>query len=125
MKLWLDDIRECPPGWTWAKRAAEAIECLRTGEVEEVSLDHDLGACERCMNGQTVEDWLLATNFRSMPNCSHFGTGYTVACWIEEKAISGELGRLAWACHSSNVTGRNRIEATLGRAEKAWDRRGL
>jgi hypothetical protein len=45
-KLWLNDIR--PPwkygciGRHWAKTAQEAIDVLKTGKVEEASLDHDL-----------------------------------------------------------------------------------
>ena len=47
MKLWLDDIRE-PPGqeWTWVKTVEEAKEILRSQEVSEASLDHDLGEDE-------------------------------------------------------------------------------
>lgn len=48
MKLWVDDLREPPESWTWAKTSAEAINLLvQAGErghvVEEISLDHDLG----------------------------------------------------------------------------------
>ena len=43
MKLWHDDIRPSPPGWTWARTNAEAKRLLETGEVTECSLDHDLG----------------------------------------------------------------------------------
>lgn len=47
MKLWLDDVRNPAKfgriGWTWAKSYEEAIEALQTGQVEEISLDHDLG----------------------------------------------------------------------------------
>lgn len=43
MKLWLDDSRKPPWGYDkWAKTAAEAIEILEGGEVDHVSLDHDL-----------------------------------------------------------------------------------
>lgn len=44
MKLWHDDVRPCPPGWVWAKTNAEAMGYLSSGEVEEISMDHDLGA---------------------------------------------------------------------------------
>ena len=44
--LWLDDSRDpvlyWAEGWTWVKTAAEAIEVLRTHQVEEASLDHDI-----------------------------------------------------------------------------------
>lgn len=43
MKLWLDDIREAPKGWVWAKTITEAQEYLKTGTVTHASLDNDLG----------------------------------------------------------------------------------
>lgn len=46
MKLWHDDIRRPPAGWTWARTNGEALELLRSGTVVEASLDHDLGLHE-------------------------------------------------------------------------------
>lgn len=43
MRLWLDDIREAPEGWHWAKDYEEAVAAMETGTVTEASLDHDLG----------------------------------------------------------------------------------
>jgi len=43
MKLWVDDLRTPPAGWTWAKTSAEAISLLRRNDVSALSLDHDLG----------------------------------------------------------------------------------
>lgn len=43
MKLWHDDTRPAPDGWVWARTNREARRYLRTGEVTEISLDHDLG----------------------------------------------------------------------------------
>jgi len=43
VKLWHDDVRPAPDGWVWARTNDEALKYLRTGEVEEISLDHDLG----------------------------------------------------------------------------------
>jgi len=43
MKLWVDDLRTPPEGWTWAKTSAEAIAALAEHAVTELSLDHDLG----------------------------------------------------------------------------------
>jgi hypothetical protein len=56
MKVWLDDRRREPVGWTRAINVAEAQALLRTGDVEERSLDHDLGACDACMEGMSTED---------------------------------------------------------------------
>ena len=43
MKLWIDDLRTPPEGWSWAKTPTEAIGILTTYSVSEVSFDHDLG----------------------------------------------------------------------------------
>ena len=46
-KLWVDDLREPPDGWEWAKTSQDAINLLDYHSngvpVEEMSLDHDLG----------------------------------------------------------------------------------
>lgn len=45
MKLWVDDLRPAPDGWTWVTTSAAAIEILARGEIIDVmSLDHDLGS---------------------------------------------------------------------------------
>jgi hypothetical protein len=43
MKVYLDDERPVPDGWIGCKTPSEAIELLKTGQVETISLDHDLG----------------------------------------------------------------------------------
>jgi hypothetical protein len=43
MKLYLDDIRSAPKGWVQCRWPDEVIECIEGGNVEEISLDHDLG----------------------------------------------------------------------------------
>ena len=43
MNVWLDDIREAPKGWIRCVRPDEVIELLESREVEEISLDYDLG----------------------------------------------------------------------------------
>ena len=42
MKLYVDDLRKCPEGWTLARNNTEAIRLLATGYVTEVSVDHDI-----------------------------------------------------------------------------------
>jgi hypothetical protein len=42
-RLWVDDLREPPPGWDWAKTSREAILALTAYQYELMSLDHDLG----------------------------------------------------------------------------------
>lgn len=43
VKLWLDDVREAPEGWTRCYWPDEVILYLQEGYVDEISLDHDLG----------------------------------------------------------------------------------
>jgi len=43
MKLYVDDAREAPEGWTLARTYEEAMQRIASGKVEELSLDHDLG----------------------------------------------------------------------------------
>lgn len=98
MKLWLDDTRAAPDGWTWSKTAKDAIKHLKGGSVTHVSLDHDL-------NMSTLEN----------P-----GDGYEVACWIEQQAQRGDVSRLWWHVHSRNPEGRKRIQEALRGADVAW-----
>ena len=65
MKLYMDDDllnRPTPEGWVRAQSVNEAIELLKTGEVEEASLDHDLGYFELTGggNGMKLVDWMEA-----------------------------------------------------------------
>ncbi len=43
MKVYLDDERPVPNGWMLVPWPEEAIGLLITGQVTEISLDHDLG----------------------------------------------------------------------------------
>lgn len=102
--LWLDDERDprnvkiqelfnADPEMLWVKTAQAAISRLKTGQVRSISLDHDLGTT---------------------------ATGYDVARWIEERAASGELPRLAWCVHSMNVEGVRAMRTALMNADRYW-----
>lgn len=67
MKLWLDDIR-CPfappynleeDEWFWVVNVDEAILALMKYDVDEVSLDHDLGL-HPAGDGDEVLKWLIS-----------------------------------------------------------------
>lgn len=100
MRVWLDDLRPAPEGWTHARTQAEAIALLEAGGVKAISLDHDLGEPD-----------------------AEVGSGYGVACWIEEHAAVGELAPLEWAIHSANPVGRERMRVALEAAARFWERR--
>lgn len=67
MKLYLDDdkkLRPTPEGWARTCTVSNTIECLRTYNVTELSLDNDLGVCDK-RQGYEVADWIeneCATN---------------------------------------------------------------
>jgi hypothetical protein len=42
IKLYVDDLRPAPVGWTLARTITQAIRILATQDVSEVSLDHDI-----------------------------------------------------------------------------------
>ena len=100
MRVWLDDLRFEPPGWVRVLRASDAIHLLKTGEVEELSLDHDLG-----LNRGV-------------------GTGYDVLAWIEEAVVHRGFKPPLIKIHSMNVVARRRMEQALETIHRLQERRG-
>ena len=92
MRLYLDDTRDAPHGWTLCKTAKEVIEYIDAGLCKTISFDHDLGTKV---------------------------TGYDVAKHIEEMAASGKLKTVPeWYIHSANPVGRKNISAAMESAER-------
>ncbi len=88
MRVYLDDEREPPEGWTRVRRPAEAIALLETGDVAELSLDHDLGDDAQ-------------------------GTGYDVLLWIEKAVATRGFRAPRLKIHSANVSARQKMEAAI------------
>ncbi|BCQ29047.1 hypothetical protein NK8_72370 (plasmid) [Caballeronia sp. NK8] len=86
MKVFLDDERVTPEGWTRVYWPHEAIRLLETGAVEEISLDHDLGDDSR-------------------------GTGYDVILWIEEAVALRAFRPPKIFVHSANSSARAKTES--------------
>lgn len=95
MKLFVDDLRNPnqPPRWKfWSKRWAvartfdDAIRLLTLHNIQELSLDHDLGEEK---------------------------TGYDIAKWLEKRAYYGFTVPKAVTIHSANPVGRKNIELAL------------
>lgn len=82
MRLYLDDIRNAPPGWTITRNARECMGLLALGEVTHLSLDHDLG-----------EDL----------------TGYDVLLWIEERVAFGGFAPPEIEIHTDNAGARPKM----------------
>ena len=112
MRLWVDDERNPSvwlphihwhrgrdpdelDDWLWVKTAQEAIAHLESEDIVEVSLDHDLG------------------------DPDEVGDGYMVAVWIEERVATDEdYIPPVIHVHSSNVAGRQRLEAAVASIER-------
>ncbi|MEW9583183.1 cyclic-phosphate processing receiver domain-containing protein [Paraburkholderia sp. DGU8] len=88
MKVFLDDLRETPAGWVRAYWPEEVNCLLEACNVDEVSLDHDLG------------------------DDAH-GTGYDVIVWIEEAVAIGGFTPPRIIVHSANSAAAARMEAGI------------
>ena len=93
MKVYLDDERETPAGWTRAYWPDEVVTLLKQGSVEEISLDHDLGNDER-------------------------GTGYDVILWIEEAVATEGFAPPRIRVHSANSSARQKMELGIRNIER-------
>jgi hypothetical protein len=88
MRIFLDDLRSAPQGWVRAYWPDEVIALLEHGDVQTISLDHDLGDDQR-------------------------GTGYDVIVWIEEAVATRGYKPPAILIHSANPAARVRMEAGI------------
>lgn len=86
MKIWLDDERRAPEGWVRIFHVIDAINLLESGEVDEISPDHDLG---EHMNGyQVLERLERMVVFNKMePPIIHIHTANPVARKRMEQAV--------------------------------------
>ncbi len=64
MKLYMDDARDTPDGWTRTYTVDETINVLQTRMVTHLSLDNDLG--EDQPEGYKVIDWLEETVYNDI-----------------------------------------------------------
>lgn len=97
MKIYLDDIRETPEGWTLAKNLTELKEIIeqvkkRGEKIESISFDHDLGEGEI--------------------------DGYGVMKWLSETYPEYLVGETTCEFHSANPVGRENMEKFLEFCQK-------
>lgn len=88
LKIWLDDVRPEPEGWTRTLWPHEVIELLKTNDVECISLDHDLGDDER-------------------------GTGYDVLTWIEEEVVISGFEPPKIRIHTANPVAYEKMKSSI------------
>lgn len=91
-KVFLDDERAAPDGWTRVKTADGAIIFLTHFTVTDLSLDHDLG--------------------------DGHGSGYDVACWLENAVLERGYPMPNVTIHSQNPVGRANIQRVLDQIQR-------
>jgi hypothetical protein len=101
VRLWLDDERPAPEGWTRVFNQFQAIFLMEAAEyegfvVDMISLDHDLG--------------------------ENAGDGYQVACWMEKQAGMNRRVPDELYCHSANPVGRMRIMQAFDSIQRIRER---
>lgn len=94
-KLYIDDIRPAPEGWTLVRTVDEAIDLLRSQDWDEVSFDHDLAFSH------------YAGEFTNEK------TGNELAQMLVDLVRAGKRKSPKCHVHSMNPVGRKRIIATL------------
>jgi hypothetical protein len=103
VKLWVDDIRRPPDdSWTWARTNEQAIDALRTGEVTEASLDHDMGLHEADPDAPGAETWIAADR-------AQHANGLDLVGWMCQNGVLPE----AITIHTWNPEGAGRMAALL------------
>lgn len=96
LKVWLDDERPAPPGWIHVRTPDEAIHYLKSGNVTEISLDHDLGL----FNERDEQ------------------TGYNVLLWIEEQQMFNNFDPPKMAVHSANSGARPKMLSAINAIDR-------
>jgi hypothetical protein len=91
MRVFLDDERQTPEGWVRTYSAKQSIELLKTGKVEEISLDHDLGDDQPA--------------------------GYTVLLWIEEEVHFRRFNPPIMSVHSASSLGGDKMRLAIAAIE--------
>jgi len=97
MKIYLDDERATPQGWRRCYWPEEVIALLKTEQVTEISLDHDLGD-------------------------DNHGTGYDVVLWIEEAVALRGFRPPRLQVHSANASAREKMLAGIQTITRLADR---
>ena len=118
MKIYLDDVRTTPEGWTRCFKIEEVQKLLKEEVVTDMSLDHDLGASYLCHNcyDMGTENEACATDCQcichNQPIPIVTPTGYDLCKWMAENDI--------WpinkpTVHSANPVGRVNMQAVINR----------
>ncbi len=116
MNVYMDDVRECPfPGWMVARSIEACKLLLKSGHVEHLSLDHDMGACDDCRSKGLHEGDLLNPETYFMNWCPHYEDGTKLVHWM---ISTGNWPAKKPVVHSANPVGAARMRAMIDRFYK-------
>lgn len=101
IRVYLDDIRTPPEGWTLVKTYEECVEALLTGEVEHLSLDHDLADEHYAL--LLPDEEFDYSEFKER-------TGYDVCKWMVENNV---WPKTSITLHSANPPGRENMRVLI------------
>ncbi len=94
MKVYLDDERLSPIGWSRVFWPNDSIELLKSKKVTHLSLDHDLGDDDH-------------------------GTGYDVLLWLEEQVIDNNFTPIPIiTIHTDNPSARIKMKLAVDSINK-------
>jgi hypothetical protein len=104
VKIFLDDRRATPLGWTRCYWPDHVIQWLESEPVEVVSLDYDLGDKETAEREGRPER-----------------TGYDVLAWIEEQLVLHGRQPPKLTIHSDNPAGIDRMRRAIESIQKRYE----
>jgi hypothetical protein len=110
--LYVDDVRVCPDGWCIARDIRAAKEWLKTGVVEHLSLDHDMGACPDCVAARKDCGDMLTPETTFWNWCPHEEDGTALVHWMIENDIWPKYKPVV---HSANPVGAARMRGMIDR----------
>ena len=111
IKIWLDDFRPAPVGWTRALNVEAAKILMLQGGVDDISLDYDLDSpeCHKCQNRcGFIDQKPCQYNCKCHDNGNE--TGLDLVLWMARQKI--------WpihrpVVHSMNPSGAKEIEKVI------------
>ena len=111
MKIYLDDLRACPDGWTLVKSYAEfrdlLKQCIRQCiDIKSISFDHDLHGSH-----YGVQQWIWKDE--PSPEWLDVPTGYDACMLFIVQAQENDLPFCLLSCHSSNTQGAMNIKQLI------------
>lgn len=88
MRIYLDDVRPAPHGWSVARTFEEFKGLIESSkQIEAISFDHDMGSGEP--------------------------TGYDIIKWLSENRPELLIGQTELTTHSANSVGRENIDTYI------------